>query len=982
MEKVTTDLANTNLTANDVRNMSAIYGPCVQCDQGKAKHLISGGNYHPATLAGEILHADLITVPTGLKTFATMIIAVDELSGYGMAVDVVSKSETPLYDKMAGIINWYKAKGAHVKKIKTDPENSLKVLKTRLLEIGVELEACPVGEHEKHAEARIGILRAKMRSMEASMHVFLPLSLSTYLVKAANRLLNYIPTHKSGNMSPYTLIHEVRPDAKMLTLMFGESVLVTDPEEHTGSNVRDERSNLAIYLGQSDDSPQAGNFLMLNTLTVKTRGISTARPTPHGEHITQLINPLHKGATYTQENSIIDRITTAKDRADFIINTRKQSNPTTDKGGMIISSPSVAADKGGMIISSPNDATDKRDTITSNSSVAADKGDTMTISSSVAADKGDTIVSDSGANTESLDTSTTDMGRGEGTRRSLRTSRLPQHLAAMSTIALLCTLARDIKLFGKPGEDAATREIRQILDTEALIPTEASSLSWKERKEALECKLFLEAKRDGRVKGRFVGGTGASSQDKTKYRDLSSPTVRFETIAILLKSAATTGMHVAVADIPGAYLHARFQDLQLEATPGNKRFVVAKGILAKMMAAIDRDCAKCLDNNTGELYLQLNKALYGLIEAAKLWYSEVSTMLLEQGFMQSLADPCLFTHQEKQLLVGLYVDDMITFYKEPQHLQWFLNLLKVKYGIPRVQSNATVDYLNVEITRLTQDARGFPAGSYVASQEKYLTKLKETHPTWFREDPTATAPYDTNLFEETDEDPADSPADFTSLVMAYLYVCTRARPDIFLAISYLCTRTKSPTKGDERKLRKICAYITNTISLALVFTPSEDMEVVSWVDASYAVHEDAKSHSGTVITAGLERGSPVFIRSRKQKLVSRSSTEAELISLHDSSPQVIWTRQLLEELGHAQGPATVYQDNKSTIFMAKRGSGNFNRTRHIAVRYFSVKQLIEDKMVTIQYLPTLQMKADPMTKPITGNRFMEWRNEILFQNPI
>ena len=213
-------------------------------------------------------------------------------------------------------------------------------------------------------------------------------------------------------------------------------------------------------------------------------------------------------------------------------------------------------------------------------------------------------------------------------------------------------------------------------------------------------------------------------------------------------------------------------------------------------------------------------------------------------------------------------------------------------------------------------------------------------------------------------------------------MCTRARPDIFLAISYLCTRTKSPTKGDEEKLRTICTYIANTIGLALVFAPSEEMRVVSWVDASYAVHEDAKSHSGTVITAGLERGSPVFVRSRKQKLVSRSSTEAELISLHDASPQVVWTRQLLEELGHSQGPATIYQDNKSTIFMAERGSGNFNRTRHIAVRYFSIKQLVEDHTVTIQYLPTLQMKADPMTKPITGNRFMEWRNEILFQNPM
>ena len=967
MEKATVDLANTNLTANDIRTMESLYGPCIACDQGKAKQKISGGNYHPATLPGEVLHADLITVPTGVKTTATLIVAVDELTGYGLVVDVVAKSESPLLDKMLEIINFFRGRGAHVRKIKTDPENALRVLKPGLLRNGVEYEACPVGEHEKHAEAHIGALRAKVRAMEAGMHFYLPLSLSTYLVKAANRLMNLVPTYRSGHMSPHTAIHEVRPDARHLVLMFGEAVLVTDPGEHTGNTVRQERSNLAIYLGQSDDSPQSGNFLMLSTLTVKSRGLSTARPTPHGEHINQLISPLYKGAPYSQENGI-DRIITAQDRLDYIKSTRPSSKPaapdvqpTTDYD--------PTADKG--------DADNKTSAVNGETAGNKSDGSVAADETTPAAHKGGDETTAHTEPTGSLDSPTVN-----GTRRSTRRSKLPQHLAACATVALLCTLARDIRHFGKPGEDAAIREIRQVLDTEALLPTHTPSVSWRERKEALQCKLFLEEKRGGRIKGRIVGGTGASSQDKSKYQDLSSPTVRFETVALLLKSAATTGMQVAVADIPGAYLHAKFQDMTTEGAADNKRYIVAKGMLAKMMGAVDAECARCMDKDTGDLYLQLNKALYGLIEAAKLWYSEISNMLLGQGFKQSLADPCLFMHEERQLLVGLYVDDMITLYKSKSDLQWFLSLLEAKYGPPRVQSGDTVDYLNVEITRLQRNAGQFPAGSFVASQEKYLRKLKEMHPDWFWRDATALAPHDETLFSETNAEPADNPADFTSLVMAFLYVCTRARPDIFLGISYLCTRTKSPTKGDEEKLRRLCSYVNNTIQLVLVFSPSEQMQVMAWIDASYAVHEDAKSHSGTVITAGLERGSPTFIRSRKQKLVSRSSTEAELIALHDGSPQVTWTRQLLEELGHTQGPATIFQDNKSTIFMAEKGAGNFNRTRHIAVRYFSIKELVDDKVVNIQYLPTGQMIADPMTKPVTGSRFIEWRNSILFQNPI
>jgi len=60
---------------------------------------------------------------------------------------------------------------------------------------------------------------------------------------------------------------------------------------------------------------------------------------------------------------------------------------------------------------------------------------------------------------------------GSLNRRTGRLSRLPQHLAAAAVVALKCSLGRDILNFGKAGEDAATKVIRQILDTEALIPT-------------------------------------------------------------------------------------------------------------------------------------------------------------------------------------------------------------------------------------------------------------------------------------------------------------------------------------------------------------------------------------------------------------------------------------------------------------------------------------------------------------------------------
>jgi hypothetical protein len=138
------------------------------------------------------------------------------------------------------------------------------------------------------------------------------------------------------------------------------------------------------------------------------------------------------------------------------------------------------------------------------------------------------------------------------------------------------------------------------------------------------------------------------------------------------------------------------------------------------------------------------------------------------------------------------------------------------------------------------------------------------------------------------------------------------------------------------------------------------------VDASFAVHEDMRSHTGASI--GLGKG-PVFTKSSKQKLNGTSSTEAELIGLSDSLPQVLWVRDFLLEQGHVIGPAVLYQDNQSTIKLAERGSAASERTRHVAIRFFFIHDRIKSGEVVIEYMPTGNMLADILTKPLQGTLF-------------
>ena len=140
------------------------------------------------------------------------------------------------------------------------------------------------------------------------------------------------------------------------------------------------------------------------------------------------------------------------------------------------------------------------------------------------------------------------------------------------------------------------------------------------------------------------------------------------------------------------------------------------------------------------------------------------------------------------------------------------------------------------------------------------------------------------------------------------------------------------------------------------------------------VHSDMKSHTGCVI--GLGKG-PIFGKSTTQKLNSKSSTEAELIGLSDSANQVIWTRNFLIEQGYQMGPATIYQDNMSTISLIKNGKSNNEKTRHIAIRFFFVSDRVKSNEIKVEYMATGQMLADILTKPLQGNLFKRLRNQLL-----
>eukprot|EP01033_Poteriospumella_lacustris_P017646 gene17646-12635_t len=174
---------------------------------------------------------------------------------------------------------------------------------------------------------------------------------------------------------------------------------------------------------------------------------------------------------------------------------------------------------------------------------------------------------------------------------------------------------------------------------------------------------------------------------------------------------------------------------------------------------------------------------------------------------------------------------------------------------------------------------------------------------WFGAKGVANTPAEGNLFDNSaDQNPLSGPERerFHTAVAKLLYLSKRCRPDILTAVSHLTGRVQGCTEQDMAKLTRVFKFLNKTKTMSLKFAGGKGkLEIQSYVDAAYGVHDTGESRSGLVVTIN---GSPVLWKSSKQAIVTKSSTEAELVALTDGSTDIIWLRQMLNAQGFDIGP--------------------------------------------------------------------------------
>ena len=209
------------------------------------------------------------------------------------------------------------------------------------------------------------------------------------------------------------------------------------------------------------------------------------------------------------------------------------------------------------------------------------------------------------------------------------------------------------------------------------------------------------------------------------------------------------------------------------------------------------------------LYVKLDRALYGCIQSALLWYELYSTTLMEMGFTLNPYDLGVANCDinDQQCTIIWYVDDNKISHVDPKVIDMVIQRIENKFGKMSVTRGDKHDFLGMNIH--------FKAKKVKISMNKHILKAMNDFPENITRN--ASTPATSYLFEVREsENLTEEKADIFHSIVAYLlFISWRCRLDIQTAIGFLTTRVSCPTIDDWTKLRCVLQYLRGTIDLVL-----------------------------------------------------------------------------------------------------------------------------------------------------------------------
>jgi hypothetical protein len=468
------------------------------------------------------------------------------------------------------------------------------------------------------------------------------------------------------------------------------------------------------------------------------------------------------------------------------------------------------------------------------------------------------------------------------------------------------------------------------------------------------CKWVFKRKRDEngnvvRYKARLVC-KGYTQRQGWDYNETFAPVLHHKTLRILLALVAKEDYELKHMDVKTAFLNATMkEEVYIQLPPG------------------------CPDAGT---ICRLKKTLYGLKQAPREWNEDFNNTITSMGYNRCISDPCVYiktTKTGKSIIMGLFVDDIVPAFHKLDESEYEADkkILMNHYTISDLGDMKLI--LGMRVTRNRQ--KRVLTLDHEAKIEQLLRQyqMEQCLPVNTPEEPGT----EVSSALEHDNEIVNVP--YRELVGALNYLAVSTRPDICHAVSVLCRYFSCPTQELWTAAKRVLRYLRGSAKLGLTFdggisgiglemTPCYSDS--NWANDKY----DRKSTSGWLIKFA---GCTVNWSSKRQSTVALSTAEAEYMAMSEAVQEIMWTRQMLSELKLVpKAPTVLYCDNQAAIANAVNGKFH-GRMKHVDIKLHFVRQAVQNSMVKMEWIPTMEQEADIFTKGLGGPQFNRLRGMIM-----
>ncbi|KAF4990463.1 hypothetical protein FGRMN_8456 [Fusarium graminum] len=478
----------------------------------------------------------------------------------------------------------------------------------------------------------------------------------------------------------------------------------------------------------------------------------------------------------------------------------------------------------------------------------------------------------------------------------------------------------------KSHDENGTFEIVDISEIpEGLIPLH-SKWAFKRKLDQNGCVA--------RYKARLVA-KGYGQREGIDYSETFSSVIKGTSYRVLFAIAALRGWKVWLMDVVTAFLNGHLEELIFMKPPPG--WNIPKNKIWRVV-----------------------KSLYGLKQAPRVWYEKLCSEVKNWGFRKSKYDPCVFVHDNWQIIIGIWVDDCLIL--APNESTAEKVRTKFSQTFKMKDEGLCEWYLGMHVVQSSE--------SIILHHQNHIEKtLRRFNLENAKHKSTPLTPGLTLVKKEDKQEDEDFTNTVQQKIGSLVYLAGQTRPDISFPANYIARFMSNPSIDHMEACDHILSYLRHTADKGLRYQRGDgSTNLVGFVDSDYAGCADTRrSTTGWVFMLAK---APISWSSQRQRTVALSTTDAEYVAAAEAAKEAVWIKGLINDLQLENlkvDSVPLYVDNEGARKLSRNPEFH-NRTKYIDIRHHFIREKVESGDIDTRRVDTRYNTADMLTKSLGKGR--------------